>query len=62
MEAGLTTFALIHGGAHGAWCWETIVPALQAAGHRVVAPDFPVDRVGATAANWVAAAVEGLAC
>ncbi|MFT4036898.1 MAG: alpha/beta hydrolase family protein [Thermomicrobiales bacterium] len=29
---------LVHGAWHGGWCWERVVPALQAAGHRVVAP------------------------
>ena len=34
-------FALMHGGAHGGWCWEEIVPRLEALGHRAVAPDLP---------------------
>ena len=37
----MTTFVLIHGAGHGAWCWHKIVPRLQAAGHRAVAPDMP---------------------
>jgi len=35
------TFLLIHGGFHGGWCWERVVPLLEAAGHRVLAPDLP---------------------
>lgn len=34
-------FILIHGGMHGGWCWERIVPLLEAAGHGVEAPDLP---------------------
>jgi pimeloyl-ACP methyl ester carboxylesterase len=34
-------FALMHGGAHGGWCWEEVVPRLEALGHQVVAPDLP---------------------
>jgi pimeloyl-ACP methyl ester carboxylesterase len=34
-------FALMHGGAHGGWCWEEVVPRLEALGHRAVAPDLP---------------------
>lgn len=37
----MATFLLIHGAFHGAWCWERIVPLLEAAGHRAIAPDLP---------------------
>lgn len=32
---------LIHGAAHGAWCWERVVPLLRAQGFEVDAPDLP---------------------
>jgi pimeloyl-ACP methyl ester carboxylesterase len=34
----MSTFVLVHGAWHGAWCWERLVPRLQAAGHEVVTP------------------------
>lgn len=34
-------FLLVHGGMHGAWCWELLIPELQARGHTAVAPDLP---------------------
>ena len=37
----MTTFILVHGGAHGGWCWDKLVPELRKRGHRVVAPDLP---------------------
>ena len=37
----MSTYLLIHGGWHGAWCWERVVPLLQKAGHTVLAPDLP---------------------
>lgn len=43
----MSTFVLIHGAWHGAWCWHKIVPLLQARGHTVHTPDLPalgVDR------------------
>jgi pimeloyl-ACP methyl ester carboxylesterase len=37
----MTTFVLVHGAWHGGWCWEKLVPLLEARGHRAVAPDLP---------------------
>lgn len=37
----MSTFILIHGAYHGAWCWYKVIPLLSKAGHRVVAPDLP---------------------
>lgn len=37
----MSTFVLIHGAWHGAWCWDEVVPLLEKAGHRAVAPDLP---------------------
>lgn len=37
----MSTFVLIHGAWHGAWCWHKLVPLLQAAGHSVLTPDLP---------------------
>ena len=37
----MANFILVHGGMHGGWCWEKVVPLLREAGHGVVAPDLP---------------------
>jgi len=37
----MSTFVLVHGAWHGAWCWYRTVALLEAAGHRVIAPDLP---------------------
>ncbi|MDA7424956.1 alpha/beta fold hydrolase [Thalassococcus lentus] len=37
----MARFLLIHGAAHGAWCWHKTIPALQALGHRAYAIDLP---------------------
>jgi pimeloyl-ACP methyl ester carboxylesterase len=36
-----STFILIHGAWHGAWCWHRLIPLLEASGARVLAPDLP---------------------
>jgi pimeloyl-ACP methyl ester carboxylesterase len=44
----MATFALVHGGYHGAWCWEQLTPLLERALHRVVVMDLPLEDGAAT--------------
>ncbi len=37
----MSTFVLIHGGWHGAWCWDRVAPLLEQDGHEVVRFDLP---------------------
>ena len=37
----MSEFLLIHGSCHGAWCWDDLIPHLQAAGHSARAIDLP---------------------
>ena len=37
----MSTFVLIHGAWHGAWCWDKVTPLLEQAGHEVVSFDLP---------------------
>lgn len=34
----MATFVLVHGGWHGGWCWQKVIPFLEAASHEVYAP------------------------
>ena len=34
----MAIFVLVHGGWHGGWCWQKVIPYLAAAGHAVYAP------------------------
>jgi len=61
-------FLLVSGAFHGAWCWEFVIPLLEAKGHRAEAIELPcmgADRTPiaeASFADWtrtVAAAVAG---
>lgn len=36
----LSTYVLVHGSWHAAWCWYKVVPLLQRAGHKVIAIDL----------------------
>jgi pimeloyl-ACP methyl ester carboxylesterase len=44
----MSTFGLIHGAWHGAWCWEPLVAELERRGHSAVAVDLPCDDPAAT--------------
>ena len=37
----MANYVLVHGSGHGAWCWQRIVPLLEAKGHNVAAVDLP---------------------
>jgi pimeloyl-ACP methyl ester carboxylesterase len=37
----MSTYVLVHGSWHGAWCWYKITPLLEQAGHKVLALDLP---------------------
>lgn len=37
----MSEFLLVHGSCHGAWCWDDLIPHLQAAGHTARAIDLP---------------------
>jgi len=46
----MSTFVLVHGAWHGAWCWERVAALLRETGHRVFAPDLPGHGADATPA------------
>ena len=37
----MANYVLVHGSAHGSWCWQRIVPLLEGKGHTSVAVDLP---------------------
>ena len=39
----MTTFVLVHGAFHGAWCWDEVRSELEARGHHTIAMDLPCD-------------------
>ena len=40
-EGPVNEYVLVHGAAHGAWCWEDVAKTLEGKGHRVVTLDLP---------------------
>lgn len=44
----MSTFVLVHGAYHGAWCWHKVASELEARGHDVFAFDLPAHGVDTT--------------
>ena len=53
----MTTFALVHGAWHGAWCYERLQAALDDLGHASLAMDLPVDDPDATFIDYAETAL-----
>ena len=52
---------LVHGGAHGAWCWEPLLPYLEAPARAIDLPGRgarPADLEALTVEDWADAVVE----
>lgn len=49
----MSTFVLLHGSWHGAWCWYKVIPVLEQAGHTAIAVDLPGHGRDRTAARDV---------
>src|SRR5205823_13922846 len=46
----MSTFGLVHGGGFGAWCWDRLIPELEARGHRGATVDLtPADQAAGAA-------------
>jgi pimeloyl-ACP methyl ester carboxylesterase len=37
----MSVFVLVHGSFHGGWAWSRLIPFLERAGHKAVAPNLP---------------------
>jgi pimeloyl-ACP methyl ester carboxylesterase len=56
----MTTFALVHGAWHGAWCWERLIDELDKRGHRSVAVELPCEDPSAGAREYAAVVLDAL--
>jgi pimeloyl-ACP methyl ester carboxylesterase len=56
----MATFSLVHGGQHGAWCFERLIPELEQRGHAAVAVDLPIGNPEAGAAQYARVVADSL--
>jgi pimeloyl-ACP methyl ester carboxylesterase len=57
----MADFVLVHGGLHGAACWDLLRPELEQRGHRTFAMDLPIDRPGIYMEGYADAALDAVA-
>jgi pimeloyl-ACP methyl ester carboxylesterase len=57
----VTTYGLVHGAWHGAWCWEHVGEELRRRGHDVISVDLPIDDPAATFSTYADVIVSALA-
>jgi hypothetical protein len=48
----VTTFGLVHGAWHGAWCWQYLAKELEARGFASITPELPIDDAAAGLAEY----------
>ena len=56
----MTTFVLVHGAGHGAWCWEKLTRELEARGQQAIVMDLPVSDPKATFEDYASVVVESV--
>ncbi|MBD2042106.1 alpha/beta fold hydrolase [Microcoleus sp. FACHB-672] len=49
----MSLFCLVHGAFQGAWCWDLLIPYLEAQGHKTVAMDLPIEDASANLSQFV---------
>ena len=55
------TLVLVHGGAHGSWCWDRIVPLIEEHGTGLVTMNLPCTDEDAGAATYSEVVLDSLA-
>jgi len=56
----MADFVLVHGGLHGASCWDLLRPELERRGHRTFAMDLPIDQPGVYMDGYAEAALKAI--
>ena len=56
----MTTFGLVHGAFHGAWCWELLEAELRTLGHETIAMDLPCEDPEAGNRRYAEVVIEAL--
>ncbi|MBD2629768.1 alpha/beta fold hydrolase [Trichormus variabilis] len=56
----MSLFCLVHGAFQGAWCWDLLIPYLEAQGHKTVAMDLPIEDASAGLSQFADLVIQAL--
>ncbi len=56
----MSLFCLVHGAFQGAWCWDLLIPYLEAQGHKTVAMDLPIENASTTLSQFADAVIQAI--
>jgi pimeloyl-ACP methyl ester carboxylesterase len=56
----MSLFCLVHGAFQGAWCWDLLIPYLEAQGHKIIAMDLPIEDASASLSQFADVVLQAL--
>jgi pimeloyl-ACP methyl ester carboxylesterase len=57
----MSRFGLVHGAGLGAWCWDRLIPELEAHGHQAATVDLPLNDHSAGASSLAQTVLDAFA-
>lgn len=56
----MSLYCLVHGANQGIWCWEKLIPELEARGHQTITMDLPIDDPSTNLSNYANVVIQSL--
>ena len=56
----MSIFCLVHGAGQGSWCWERLIPELEAQGHKTITMNLPIDNPSASLSDYTNTVIQSL--
>lgn len=56
----MSLFCLVHGAFEGAWCWDLVIPYLEAQGDKTVVMDLPIENPDATLSEFASIVIQAI--
>ncbi|WP_017652872.1 alpha/beta hydrolase [Fortiea contorta] len=56
----MSLFCLVHGAFQGTWCWDLLIPYLEAQGHKIITMDLPIENPSATLSQFADVVIQAL--
>lgn len=56
----MSLFGLVHGAMQGAWCWDLLIPDLEAAGHTTITVELPIEDASASLSDFANVVLQAL--